>query len=288
MKKVIALALAGAMVFSTPVMAKEVGAPVAEYLQESSYIGIPAETVHAIDQDKLIGEHMNNAVVDIWGMDKNQVQALAIGKGAVIDDVEAPGLTFELVKPDLKRVYAAKELAMDNAGTLLSVVKVHTHVAFSSAKVTFYAPGVTAGQAITVYERIDDENWVACPTEVADNQVVVDITANGHLAFIEGEAAAETAVVTETKAAETAVVEETKAPAAAEVAAETKPVAETKVEVKAEAKTEVKADADVEDEADAEDDADAEDEAEDEAEEETEVTDTTKAGSKSATTTKAE
>lgn len=284
MKKVIALALAGAMVFSTPVMAKEVGAPVAEYLEESSYIGIPAETVHAIDQDKLIGEHMNNAVVDIWGMDKDEVQALAIGKGAVIDGKEAPGLTFELVKPDLKRVYAAKELARDNAGTLLSVVKVHTHVAFDSAKVTFYAPGVAAGQAVTVYERIDDENWVACPTEVADNQVVVDITRNGHLAFIEGAAAAaaETEVAAQTKAA---VAADTQTAAAEEV----KPAAETKVEVKAETKTEVKAEAkaDADEDAETEDDADADEDAETEDETEEEAGDAAaaKAGSEDATTT---
>lgn len=284
MKKVIALALAGAMVFSTPVMAKEVGAPVAEYLQESSYIGIPAETVHAIDQDKLIGEHMNNAVVDIWGMDKDQVQALAVGKGAIIDGEEASGLTFELVKPDLKRVYAAKELAKDNAGTLVSVVKVHTHAAFESAEVTFYAPGVAAGQAFTVYERIDDENWAACPTEVADNQIVVGITGNGHLAFIEG-AAAETEAAAETKAA---VAADTQT-AAAKVA---EPAAETKVEVKAEAKAEVKAeaeaDADEDADAETEDDADEDAEAEDEAEEEAGAAATTKAGAKEAAATEAE
>ena len=267
MKKVIALTLAGAMIFCTPVMAKEVGAPVAVYLEESSYIGIPAETVHAIDQGKIIGEHMNNAVVDIWGMDKDQVQALAIGKGAVLDGVEAPGLTFELVKPDLKRVYAAKKLANDNEGTLLSVVKVHTHVAFDSAKISFYAPGVTAGQAITVYERVDDENWVACPTEVADNQVVVDITGNGHLAFIEG-AAAETEVVAETKAtAETAVVAEPEAAAETEAVAETKTAVETAVLAEAETKTEVKADA----KAEAEEEEEAEEEAEEAEAEETEA-----------------
>ena len=59
MKKLIALALAGAMVFSTPVMAKEVGAPVAVYLEDSSNIGVPAATVGAIAEDKVIGEYMN-------------------------------------------------------------------------------------------------------------------------------------------------------------------------------------------------------------------------------------
>lgn len=182
MKKVIALTLAGAMIFSTPVMAKEAGSPVAVYLDEESDIGIPAQTVLAIEEGKTIMEHTANAVDDIWAMD--EVQDLAIGKGAVLDGVEAPGLTFELLKPDLKRVYAAKTLAQGK-GSLLSVVNVHTHAGYGTAKVTFYAPGVKAGQAITVYQRVTDDNWVAVPTVVTDDHIVVDITDNNHLAFIE-------------------------------------------------------------------------------------------------------
>lgn len=212
MKKAIALALAGAMIFSTPVMAKEVGAPVAEYElaepaqvtecwywvdEDGNYLGhafdiyskdpasvLPSQMVNeAIVQDKSITEYAGNAVTDIWAMDKEDVQDLAIGQGAVLDGVEAPGLTFELFKPDLKRVYAAKELAQGK--TLLNVVNVHTYAGFSTAQIDFYAPGVKAGQAITVYQHVTDEEWVACPTVVADDQITVDITANGHLAFIE-------------------------------------------------------------------------------------------------------
>lgn len=184
MKKVIALTLAGAMIFSVPVMAKDVGAPVAVYLEDSSDIGEPAETVLAINEDKTIGEHMNNAIIDIWDMVGSEVQDLAIGQGAVLDGVEAPGLTFELVKPDLKRVYAAKDLALGK-GSLLSVVNVHTHAGYDTAQITFYAPGVKAGQAITVYQHVTDEEWIAVPTTVTDDHVTVDITDNTHLAFIE-------------------------------------------------------------------------------------------------------
>lgn len=188
MKKVIALTLAGAMIFSTPVMAHETvgcpGAPVAGYWDASSDIGVREETVRAIAEDKTIGEHMNNAVVDHWAMDPEDVQDLAIGKGAVLDGVAAPGLTFELLKPELKRVYAAKELAQGK-GSLLAVANVHTHAGYETAQITFYAPGVKAGQAITVYQRVTDDNWVAVPTVVADDHVTVDITDNTHLAFIE-------------------------------------------------------------------------------------------------------
>lgn len=182
MKKVIALALAGAMIFSTPVMAKEVGAPVAVYLEDDSNIGDPAKTVLAIEDDKTIMEYTANAVDDIWAMD--EVQDLAIGQGAVLDGVEAPGLTFELDKPYLKRVYAAKDFSQGK-GSLLNVVKVHTHVGYGTAKVTFYAPGVKAGQAITAYQYVSDTDWAACPTVVTDDHITVDITSNGHFAFIE-------------------------------------------------------------------------------------------------------
>ncbi len=293
MKKIIALTLAGAMVFSTPVMAKEVGAPVAVYLEDSSYIGIPAETVLAIDEDKTISEHMNNAVVDIWDMNGDDVQDLAVGQGAVLDGVEAPGLTFELMKPELKRVYAAKKLA-EGKGTLLTVANVHTHAGFSTAKVTFYAPGVKAGQAITVYQRVTDDEWTAVPTVVSDDKVVVDITSNGHLAFIEAAAVAEPAPAV--KPAAVAKVETAVKPAAAakaettEIKAEAKAEATDKAEVKAEAadKAEVKAEAadKAEDKAEAADKAEDKAETTDKAEDKAETTD--KAADKAETTDKAE
>ena len=207
MKKALVLTLAGAMIFSTPVMAKEVGSPEAVYLEDSSYIGVNAETVRAIDANKTIQEHTNNAVTDHWDMESDAVQALAIGKGAVLDGEEAPGLTFELMKPELKGVYAAKTLAQGK-GTLLAVANVHTHASYETAKITFYAPGVKAGDAITVYQRVTDDDWTAVPTEVTDDHVAVEITANGHLAFIKAPVAA---VVVE--APKAAPVEEKAAPA---------------------------------------------------------------------------
>lgn len=231
MKKAVILTLAGAMIFSTPVMAKEVGAPEAVYLEDSSYIGVNAETVRAISENKTIQEHTNNAVNGIWTMDDSEAQSLAIGKGAVLDGKEAPGLTFELLKPELKRVYAAKELAKEK-GSLLTVANVHTHVAFGTAKITFYAPGVKAGDTITVYQRVTDDNWVAVPTVVTDDHVAVEITANTHLAFIKEAVAA---VAPEAPKA----VEAPAAPAASEQAA----AADTTVKADAAADTAVKTDA---------------------------------------------
>lgn len=206
MKKALVLTLAGAMIFSTPVMAKEVGAPEAVYLEADSYTGVIAETVRAINENKTIQEYSNNAVTDHWNLERDEIQDLAIGKGAVLDGEEAPGLTFNLLKPELKRVYAAKTLAQGK-GKLLAVVNVHTHAAFETAAFTFYAPGVKAGDAITVYQRVTDEEWTAVPTVVTDDHVAVEITDNAHLAFIlapEVVAApvAPKAVVPESKAAQ--------------------------------------------------------------------------------------
>lgn len=281
MKKALVLTLAGAMIFSTPVMAKEVGAPEAVYLEDNSYIGVTSETVRAIAEDKTIMEHTNNAVTDHWDMDSELVQDLAIGKGAVLDGKEAPGLTFELLKPELKRVYAAKTLAQGK-GSLLAVANVHTHAGYKTAKITFYAPGVKAGDAITVYQRVTDDEWTAVPTVVTDNHVAVEITDNTHLAFIKAPVTVVTAVQTDTAAKavpETAAVTEkndTKTEVAAaekndaEVKAEAAAKSDVKAEVKAvgenETKTEVKAAAEdeteTEEEAAEEADSDAEEAAE--------------------------
>ncbi len=277
MKKALVLTLAGAMIFSTPVMAKEVGAPEAVYLEADSYTGVIAETVRAINENKTIQEYSNNAVTDHWNLERDEIQDLAIGKGAVLDGEEAPGLTFNLLKPELKRVYAAKTLAQGK-GKLLAVVNVHTHAAFETAAFTFYAPGVKAGDAITVYQRVTDEEWTAVPTVVTDDHVAVEITDNAHLAFIlapEVVAApvAPKAVVTEAKAAQAEADTETaaeKADAATVISdekaedvvliADKKADAETDAET-ADEKADAETDAETADEkADAETDAEAADE----------------------------
>ena len=261
MKKALVLTLAGAMIFSTPVMAKEVGSPEAVYLEDDSYTGVIAETVRAINENKTIQEYSNNAVTDHWNLERDEIQDLAIGKGAVLDGEEAPGLTFNLLKPELKRVYAAKTLAQGK-GKLLAVVNVHTHAAFETAAFTFYAPGGKAGDAITVYQRVTDEEWTAVPTVVTDDHVAVEITDNAHLAFIK--AAAVVAAPAAPKAAvEVKATVEEKADAKADE--ETAVVEEDAVEVAV--KADKKGDAEVLTVADKADEEESEDEAADEEEE---------------------
>ena len=109
MKKVVLLSLAATLVFAVPVMAKEAGSPVAVYLEDSSNVGDPNVTTAAIEEAKLVGEYMNNAVTGIWAMDK--VIPVAQGGGVVVDGVKT-NLTFSVLKPELRRVYTIKDLSL--------------------------------------------------------------------------------------------------------------------------------------------------------------------------------
>lgn len=181
--KAVSLVLVGTMVFSVPVMAKETGAPVAVYLESGSDVGQPSTTVAAIDADQLVGEYMANAITGIWDMDK--VVSVAQG-GQVIIDGKETNVTFILQKPELSRVYSAKDYAAALGGTLLNAVKIDTHVGFGVANVNFYMPGITGGENIHVYQYNESSSsWKELNvTEKRADHVAVDMTSTGVLAFI--------------------------------------------------------------------------------------------------------
>lgn len=212
-RKLFVMVLACSMLFSMTAMAKEVGAPVADYelakpaeitecwirVDENNNIThlfdiytkdpetvMPSEIVNAaIDQDKMIGEYMNNAVTGIWAMDK--VVPVAQGGGVIVDG-NATDLTFSVLKPELSRVYSAKDFAATLNGSVLNVVKVGvpTNFSFNVANVNFYTPGIVDGQNVKVYQYNDNDTWTECNvTEVREDHVVVDVTSAGIIAFIE-------------------------------------------------------------------------------------------------------
>lgn len=190
MKKIVLFAFAATLVYSVPVMAKEVGAPVAVYLEESSDIGDPDVTNAAIEEDKLVGEYMNNAVTGIWAMDK--VTPVAQGSGVVVDGVKT-NLTFSVLKPELRRVYTIKNAAASIGGTVLNVVKIGipANLRYQRANVNFYTPGIVTGQNVKVfqyaYSEGENDIWNELNvTEVREDHVVVDIPNNGGvIAFVE-------------------------------------------------------------------------------------------------------
>lgn len=183
MTKALSLVFIGAMACSMPVMAKETGAPVAVYLESSSDIGVPAITAAAIKEDKLVHEYMANAVTGIWAMD--HVIPVAQGGGVILDGQKS-NVTFPVKKPELSRVYSAKEYAASLGGTVLNVVKIETHVAFDTANVNFYMPGITGEENIHVFIYNESTStWSELTvTEKRTDHVVVDMTGTGVLAFI--------------------------------------------------------------------------------------------------------
>jgi len=183
MKRLIALTLLGTMIFSVPVMAKDYEPPVAVYLESSSNVGDPSITVAAIEEDKLVGEYMNNAVTGTWLLEN--VIPVAQGGDVIVDGVQTD-LTFVL-KADADHSGAAIKFAENMGGKVLNVVTVKNPVTlgFSVANVNFYTPGITDGQNVKVYKYNKGE-WVEFNvTEVREDHVVVDMTSGGVIAFIE-------------------------------------------------------------------------------------------------------
>ena len=181
--KIFSLILVGTMVFSMPVSAKSMGSPEAVYLEPDSDVGDPSITVAAIDAHQLVDEYMGNAITGIWAMD--YVAPIGQGGGVILDGVQS-NVTFVLQKPELSRVYSAKEFAASMGETVANVVKFDTHVGFGTANVNFYFPTLKEGDDIHVfqYDKATD-SWVELNiTEVREDHLCVDVNSTGTLAFI--------------------------------------------------------------------------------------------------------
>ena len=106
--------------------------------------------------------------------------------GDVILDGQKSNVTFPVLKPELSRVYSAKDLAASLGGSVLNVIKTETHVGFGVANVNYYMPGITGAENIHVYTYNESTNtWVEVTvTEKRADHVVVNLTGTGVLAFI--------------------------------------------------------------------------------------------------------
>lgn len=178
MKKLIALALAGVMVFSLPVMAAS--SPSAAVVAQSATAKVEAA---ASAENMTVSEYTNNAVVEVPGLD----DVVPAGQGGHVIINGAPSnVTFQLVKPTATVVKSAKAEATALGGKVLNVFGTKSTVGkFSTARVNFYLKGVKAGQNIKVFQLVKGE-WVEVTvSEIRADHVVVDLTAHGTLAFIE-------------------------------------------------------------------------------------------------------
>ncbi|MDE5932264.1 MAG: hypothetical protein K2H40_07265 [Lachnospiraceae bacterium] len=147
--------------------------------------GIPMETtLAAAEENKSIGEYMNNAVVAAPGLDR----AVPVSQGGnVIINGEPSNQTFSVLKVLSGHTDSAKAQAASLGGTVLNVARIDASVYFDTATVNFYMPGVTAGQNIQVYQYdYTNGQWTGVAVaEIREDHVVVDMTSLGVLAFIE-------------------------------------------------------------------------------------------------------
>lgn len=207
MKKLIALALAGAMVFAMPVMAAPspsagsssptapAVAPSAPAVIPSAPVvvatpapavaasSIPTAVVAAAEAEgKSVGEYMNNAVVSVPGLEN--VTPLGQG-GHVIINGAPSNQVFSVLKPAYANVTSAKAFAAGLGGRVMNVAQIKASVSgFNTATVNFYMKGVKAGQVIKVYQLVNGQ-WVELTVaEIREDHVVVDMTSLGTLAFI--------------------------------------------------------------------------------------------------------
>lgn len=195
MKRMLALTLAGVMALSMPVLAAT--SPSADSYSTVSTspaveVQVPAVTASSVpqsvvkaaaDENKTVGEYMNNAVTEVPGLD--EVVPLGQGGHVIINGVPS-NQTFSVLKPTRKEVDSAKTHAASLNGKVLNVAQIKASVSsFKTATVNFYLKGIKAGQNIKVYQLVNGE-WIELTvTEIRDDHLVVDMTSLGTLAFIE-------------------------------------------------------------------------------------------------------
>lgn len=178
MKKMMALALAGALLCTTPVMAAN--SPSASAVS-ASVQDVAVERA-AAQANMTVGEYRNNTVTSTPGLE----DAAQIGQGGHVILNGAPSnATFQLVKATRATTESAKTLAAGLGGKVLNVVGTKSSVGkFQTARVNFYLEGVVFGQNVMVFQLVDGV-WVPLNVaEIREDHVVVDMQSHGVLAFV--------------------------------------------------------------------------------------------------------
>lgn len=193
MKKLLAMTLVGAMVFSMPVLAAT--SPSADSYSTAStpdaaeVSAVTASSVSqtiakaAANENKTVGEYMNNAITEVAGLD----EVVPLGQGGHVVINGAPSnQTFAVLKAKRESVDSAKTHAVDLSGKILNVAQIDASIRkFETATVNFYLKGIKTGQNIKVYQLVEGQ-WVELSiAEIRDDHVVVDMTSLGTLVFIE-------------------------------------------------------------------------------------------------------
>lgn len=205
MKKILALTLVGTMAFSMPVLAatspsagsySTASTPAAAEVSAVTASAVSQAVAQAAaDENKTVGEYMNNAVTEVAGLD--EVVPLSQG-GHVIINGAPSNQTFSVLKTTRENVDLAKSHAASLNGKVLNVAQINASIRnFETATVNFYLKGIKNGQNIKVYQLVDGQ-WVELSVaEIREDHVIVDMTSLGTLVFLELPADEETPVAEE-------------------------------------------------------------------------------------------
>ncbi|MCM1135502.1 MAG: hypothetical protein NC400_07990 [Clostridium sp.] len=195
MKRIIALVLAGIMVYSLPVLAatspssssvskkeeKEASSPAAAVtatVSESSSVPASVEEAAAANNQS-VAEYANNAVSSLPGIANVTPMAPDV---VMING--AASRAIRLAKPNNAVVSTAKAHAGNLGGTLMNVLVIKSGARFQTAQINMLSMGVRAGQDIKVYQLIGGQPVELEVLEIREDHVVFNITEPGTIMFV--------------------------------------------------------------------------------------------------------
>lgn len=188
MKRLLALALAGAMVLSLPVMAAEspsaaVVASDSSSSDDSNSGYSSADEANAAAEGKSVEEYANNAVISV----PNLPEQLPTAQGGHIVINGAPSnYRFILTKPTKAEVELGKQIAALANGKVLSIVGTKSNLkTFDTAVVNFYMKGVADTAKVACFEIVDGQIIAVPVLQVYKDHVIVVMGQHGKLVFVQ-------------------------------------------------------------------------------------------------------
>lgn len=195
MKRLIALVLAGIMVYSLPVLAatspssstvskkekKETSSPayaVTATVSDSTEVSADVEAAAAANNQS-VAEYANNAVSSLPGV--TNVTPMAPD---VVTINGAASRAVRLAKPGNAVISTAKAHADNLGGSLMNVLVVKSGAKFQTAQINMLTMGVRAGQNIKVYQLVGGEPVALEVLEIREDHVVFNITQPGTIMFV--------------------------------------------------------------------------------------------------------
>lgn len=195
MKRLIALVLAGIMVYSLPVLAatsptsssvsdteeRESSSPAAAVtatVSESASVSADVEAAAAANNQS-VAEYANNAVSTLPGVENVTPMAPDV---VMING--AASRAIRLAKPNNAIISTAKAHAGNLGGKLMNVVIVKSGTRFQTAQINMLAMGVRAGQNIKAYQIADGQPVELEVLEIREDHVVFNITGPGTIMFV--------------------------------------------------------------------------------------------------------